>query len=149
MRITCLKTLTVKRNIPYDPDYHGLIKTSLDLNLGVEDSKSDHLIFSISLKAKFVTIEDRRVMGSISSTAQTTITGTEFPLLQNGSLDIDSLPENFKRLIEGAVGEDVVTNLSAIARFAHLPTLFPIPIIFERKKRKATKKTITKQNKNR
>lgn len=146
MRITCLRNLTIKRNIPYDPDYHGLIKTNLDLNLEVEESKSDHVVFLISLKARFVTMDSRRVMGTINSIAQTTITGTEFPLLTNGSLDIDSIPENIKRVIEGAVGEDVVTNLSSIARFAHLPALFPIPIIFSRGKKKNIKKLATKKD---
>jgi hypothetical protein len=132
LRTTYIRNLTLKRDIPYDPDFHGLIDSKLSFKLNVENVDANSAVFEIIIEANFKTKDTQEEMGKISAIAETKVTGFDFSLKKDGSLDVESMPENLKRVIEGAVFEDLMLHLSSIARYAHLPSLFPIPIIFPR-----------------
>ena len=149
MRTTYIKDLTLKRQLPYDPNFHGLVDSKLDLGFKVENVDSDSAVFEITVKAEFRTKDTQTEMGKINAVAETKITGFKFPLTTHGNLATESMPENLKRVIEGAVFEDIMLHLSTIARFAHLPSLLPIPVMFPRGeptavKRKAIKSDVPK-----
>lgn len=144
MRTTCIKDLTLKRYIPYDPDFHGLIDSNLSLKFKVEKVDIKSAVFEIFIEADFKTKETQDQMGKISAVAETKITGFDFPITKNGDLDFESMPENLKRVIEGAVFEDLMLHLSAIARYAHLPSLLPIPMIFHRNSLTKSKRKVSK-----
>jgi|ACXJ01.1.fsa_nt_gi hypothetical protein len=134
MRTTYIQDLTLKREIPYDPDFHGLIDRKLSLKFEVKSVDVNSAVFEINIVAIFKTKDTQKEMGKISAAAETKITGFDFPLTETKNLDVESMPENLKRVIEGAVFEDLMLHLSTVARYAHLPSLLPIPIIFPRKK---------------
>lgn len=136
MRNTHLKDLTLKRFIPYDPDFHGLLDSKLKLGFKISSVNVDSAVFEINIEAEFQTKDTHTEMGKITALAETRITGFEFPVTSEGELEIESMPENLKRVIEGAVFEDIMLNLSSVARYAHLPSLLPIPMIFPRKKKR-------------
>lgn len=149
MRTTYIKDLTIKRKIPYDPNFHGLIDTKLDLGFKIENLTGDSAVFQISLKAEFITKDKQTEMGTMEAIAETNITGFSFPISDDGNLSIESMPENLKRVIEGAIFEDIMLHLSIIARFAHFPSLLPIPVIFPRTAQSSTKKRISHSNSSR
>lgn len=146
MRTTYIQDLTLKREIPYDPDFHGLIDSTLSLKFKVKNADVNFAIFEINIEAVFKTKESSIEMGKISAVAETKITGFDFPLTETKNLDVESMPENLKRVIEGAVFEDLMLHLSTVARYAHLPSLLPIPIIFPRKKTNQVKGKLSKSN---
>lgn len=136
--------MTLKREIPYDPNFHGLVDSKLDLGFKVESVDTDSAVFEIAVKADFKTKDTQTEMGKITAVAETKITGFRFPLTSDGNLATESMSENLKRVIEGAVFEDIMLHLSTIARFAHLPSLLPIPVMFPRKDSTGVKKKVNK-----
>ncbi len=146
MRTTYIKDLTLKREIPYDPDFHDLVDKKLNLGFKVIKVTNNSAVFEINIEAEFVTKSDHTKMGTISAIAESKITGFTFPLSDEGNLAIESMSENLKRVIEGAVFEDIMLNLSTIARFAHFPSLLPIPIIFPRSTNTSKSKKIAKSD---
>jgi hypothetical protein len=130
----------------YDPDFHGLVDKKLDLGFKVLKATKSSAVFEINLDAEFVTNEDHTRMGKISATAESKITGFDFSLTDEGNLDIEAMSENLKRVIEGAVFEDIMLHLSTIARFAHFPSLLPIPVIFPRPNKGKKSKKVEQPN---
>lgn len=131
MRTTYIQSMEVKRTNPYDPDFHGMIDYDVDIDVHPESNTDKEAKFHIKLKFIFTDRDAKKEYGSVIVDAWTTIT-TAVPLNGDGKLDMDSAPENFKRLVEGAVLEDVILPVSAVARQAKLPSLVPSPLLFDR-----------------
>lgn len=147
MRTTWIKELSIKRKMEYDPDFHGLIDTNLNLGLREIDISGDTLLLEITIKGQYKTKDTKEEMGTLKAIAETKITGTDFSITEEGELDFELLPENMKRVIEGAIGEDLMIYLSMATRMAHLPSLLPIPALFPREdfKEEKKKKTVPKK----
>lgn len=132
MRTTHVHSLEIKRLIPYDPDFHGLVDQDGKINLAFVEGSEEKPRFRILIEFYFKQREDGTEMGHIRVEALTVLHGVKIPRDASGSLNMREAPENVKRLVEGAVGEDLLIPISLAARLAHLPAPIPSPVIFPR-----------------
>jgi hypothetical protein len=132
MRITYFKKVNVQRSIQYDPDFHGLVDNKVDILIESQKDTSDRLRVQIKLAIRYSIKGSGAEMGTIEAEAESLVTGVPVPWLPNGGIDGEKVSEELKRVIEGAVAEDVMLPLSIVARGAHLPSLLPIPMLFPR-----------------
>ncbi|MCI4363542.1 MAG: hypothetical protein L3K13_04475 [Thermoplasmata archaeon] len=132
MRTTYFTAVELRRKIPYDPNFHGLVEKRVEITLDVDKSELQDALFRIKLRIRFVLAGSDEEMGFVSATAESRITGMAPPRTPEGTLDSNQLSPEFMRVVDGAVGEDMLIPLSILARQAHLPSLLPIPEIIRR-----------------
>lgn len=132
MRQTFIRKLEVERHADYDPDYHGLIDYDVDIRLEAKQCTPTTADFDFNAGFQFIDRKTEEKVGRLQVEATIRIQDTEIPLAEDGSFDVDKAPENLKRLVEGAVGEDLFLLLSLVSRRARLPSLIPSPLIFHR-----------------
>lgn len=132
MRTTHVQNLEIKRLIPYDPNFHGLVDQDGRIDIAFLKGSEQEPRFRILIEFKFKQRDDSVEMGFIRVEAQTVLHGVALPKEGNGAINMRAVPENIKRLIEGAVGEDLLIPVSLAARLAHLPAPIPSPLVFPR-----------------
>jgi hypothetical protein len=130
LRITHISSLRLERKLPYDPDFHGVISKDYEMTIGLRSADSSQARFQIRVRVRFGVRDSGMEMGTIEAKAETCVSGVKIPLNDQGTLDEKNVTDEFKLLVEGALGEDVLLPLSILARSAHLPSLTPIPRIF-------------------
>jgi hypothetical protein len=130
VRTTWLTFVSLERKAPYDPDFHGLVDQRVDLKLHSEESKRPDVRIRIELTIKFMLKSTGDQFGRISARAESLVTGMAIPRAKNRKIDWPRTSQEFRRVLDGAVGEDLLIPLSVMARAAHLPSLLPIPSLF-------------------
>ncbi len=148
MRTTHFVKASVERTLPYDPDFHGLVEKKVDLGImALKSQEANDARFRISFDVRFVIQETGQEMGRVSAEAESHIRSMEVPRSPDGGVDMTKASESFRKVVEGALGEDVLIPLSVIARSAHLPSLLPIPVVFPRHSEQTRKTYRTRSHK--
>lgn len=136
MRTTHLRDVNLIRKIPYDVNFHGLVEQDYDFNVEALTVSENEGIFRLHVKVTYVVKDTKAEMGEIVAHAETKIQGPSIPRDEKGNFRQDEASEELLRVIEGAVGEDILIPLAGLARAAKLPSVFPIPFLFARKDHK-------------
>lgn len=136
MRATFLQSVDLKRNSPYDPDFHGLIDRQFDIGVHLEKAEPGSATFRISIHVSFVVQGTGQEMGRLDASGTTRITGDASLIPPADRMDdsvLGKVSPEFQKLLEGAVNEDLLLPLSILCRAAKLPGLFPNPLLFRPK----------------
>ena len=130
MRNTHISSLKLERKIPYNPDFHGIINKEYNMSVSLQSADSKQATFLIEVAVKFKFDDSKEEIGSIVAKAVSRVSDVPIPLDADGAFAPNKATKEFRLLVEGALGEDVILPLSLLARSAHLPTLTPVPIVF-------------------
>lgn len=118
MRTTIIEEIEAQRAAAYDPNYHGLVDSRIEVNTAVADAAPGHLILEIIFKVAYAVKENGDDFGSISGRARLVVDMEGIEPQDDGSVDVS---DDAQQVIGGAFEDDILLPVSLLARAMKLP----------------------------
>lgn len=129
MRTTVIEEIEGKRADAYDPDYHDLIESRIELETSLVDAEPGEIILDLHFGVSYFEQESGENFGNISGRARLIVEMEGIEPQDDGSVEVS---DHVQHVISGAFEDDILLHVSLLARSMRLPNPVRLPPPSER-----------------
>lgn len=129
MRTTVIEAIEAERADAYDPDYHDLIESRIELETSLVDADQGEIILNLDFGVSYFEKESDENFGNISGRARLIVEMEGIEPQEDGSVEVS---DDVQHVIGGAFEDDVLLPVSLLARSMRLPNPVRLPPPSER-----------------
>lgn len=129
MRTTVIEEIEAERADAYDPDYHDLIESRIELETSLMDAEPGKIILDLDFDVSYFEQESGENFGNISGRARLIVEMEGIEPQEDDSVEVS---DDVQHVISGAFEDDVLLPVSLLARSMRLPNPVRLPPPSER-----------------
>ncbi len=129
MRTTVIEEIAAERADAYDPEYHDLIESRIELETSLVDAEEGKIILDLDFGVSYFEKDTSETFGNISGRARLIVEMDGVDPQEDGSVEVS---DEVQHVISGAFEDDVLLSVSLLARSMRLPNPVRLPPPTER-----------------
>lgn len=129
MRTTVIEEIEAERADAYDPDYHDLIESRIELETSLMDAEPGKIILDLDFDVSYFEQDSGENFGNISGRARLIVEMEGIEPQEDDSVEVS---DDVQHVISGAFEDDVLLPVSLLARSMRLPNPVRLPPPSER-----------------
>lgn len=129
MRTTAIEEISAERADAYDPDYHDLIESQIELETSLVDAEEGKIVLDLDFGVSYFEKDSGERFGNIAGRARLIVEMEGVEPQEDGSVEVS---DEVQHVISGAFEDDVLLPVSLLARSMRLPNPVRLPPPTER-----------------
>lgn len=129
MRTTVIEEIEAERADAYDPDYHELIESRIELESSLVDAETGEITLNLDFSVSYFEKETGENFGNVTGRARLMVEMDGIAPQDDGSVEVS---DDVQHVINGAFEDDVLLPVSLLARSMRLPNPVRLPPPSER-----------------